>query len=102
MGFIAWMKLNDDSSIFIAYLFVSMGITLLYLYKLFRVISNNRGSESDVLLQSITKYTVLAIVWISTSVCFWSVPFLANMLHSKWYLVLYHAIQLLDVSTNDI
>ena len=108
--FIVWMTNQHDSSIFIAYLFgsismliITIWITLLYIYKLFQVISHNADSKNDVLLQSITKYTVLAIVWISTAICFWIIPLMEdNLLNSSWYFVIYHGFMLLDVATNDI
>eukprot|EP01084_Bolivina_argentea_P160279 279134_1 len=110
-SFMAIMIFSDsaDGSVFIAKLIGTMTIiivifwiTYLYIYKLFQVITHNIGSKNDVLIKSITKYTVLAIVWISTSICFWSIPFYLDWLHSDWYYIIYHTFMLLDVSCNDI
>eukprot|EP01084_Bolivina_argentea_P193916 332665_1 len=79
-------------------------ITILYVYKLFQIISNTGnscGTVSEKLLTIMTKHTVLALIWISTSICFWCIPFaLKPFLNSDIYLLLYHGFILLDVNAN--
>lgn len=105
---------NDDSHILIFILYsigvitiilITIWITLLYIYKLFRLIRNNSSMtpQNDKLIANVTKYTILAIIWISTGIIFWFAPFIAlyGMDYLK-YLILYHTFILLDVSANNI
>eukprot|EP01084_Bolivina_argentea_P140646 247207_1 len=82
--------------------------TLLYIYKLFQIIYKNRSNDSkiqlknDKLVKSITKYTNLAVIWISTSILFWCIPYTVNQFDYNIYLIIYYLFILLDVAANTI
>ena len=78
-------------------------MTFLYIYKLFRLISNNtsHSKQHEKLVSNVTKYTFLSVIWISTGVIFWCCPFIIyNKMDYLTYLVLYYIFVLLDVSAN--
>eukprot|EP01084_Bolivina_argentea_P021415 39798_1 len=87
-------------------LIIVLWITILYVYKLFQIIANSANSCNPItekLLTNVTKHTVLALIWISTSICFWCIPFVYATrpnLNFDTYLLLHHGFILLDVNTN--
>eukprot|EP01084_Bolivina_argentea_P307974 532409_1 len=106
---IVYLTNDDHIMIFITYsigviniIVITVFITTLYIYKLFQVIKDNPTTHNEPLLNNITKYTVLALIWISTAICFWCIPYAAKRFNSHLYTILYHAFMLLDVSANDI
>lgn len=79
---------------------MSVGITFLYSYKLFRLIRSHlshspRPSSRDLLesnerlIANVSKYTLLAVLWISTGIIFWISPVIAyyRLVDYLWYIL---------------
>eukprot|EP01084_Bolivina_argentea_P266940 452944_1 len=102
---------QSDQLLFITYLIgvanmfvIVLWISILYVYKLFTILSNTSDNSNPItekLFTSVTKHTLLALIWISTLISFWCIPIsFRQYLNYDAYLLLHHGFMLLDVNTN--